>query len=184
MLSYDFVDMDLVSSSTEKENDELESRITSRNLQDKLDTSQTPENFQQYELQDVSKSLASISNIKDTDKFDNISVVLQCCTLQLPMDAESCLSAANSSSEHSNCNKHYNGETEIQSDDEYNETSSVASENSLSDTDFESTCSSIPTSSGSDDSEDGNVSDSAKSTDFPTEEYQVLSLMSCFLRNK
>lgn len=51
MLSFHFVDLNLVPSSKDEEKDELESSVTLRNLQDKSETSLNPKNSN--ELQDV-----------------------------------------------------------------------------------------------------------------------------------
>lgn len=147
------LDADLISSSTETENNEQKSSFTVTNLQEESDTSLNEES---YELQDITNVMASISDRQDTG--DNGASVIYSSTLILPsMDSES----------------------------ENDRMSSVVSDHTLSDTDSVNSYSSIPTSSESDDSEDDNVTDSGiSSTDLPTKDFQALSLLSCFLRNK
>ncbi|KAH3843437.1 hypothetical protein DPMN_116956 [Dreissena polymorpha] len=86
--------MDLPSTSTYYEYDELDSSNTMRDLRDKVETSGNLQNFQHHELQDVTYAFASTSNIENTaDKIDMVYAV-QFCTSTVPMEAESCVYSA------------------------------------------------------------------------------------------
>ncbi|KAH3708198.1 hypothetical protein DPMN_067639 [Dreissena polymorpha] len=111
--------MDLPSTSTGYEYDELDCKDSSntiRDFRDKVETSENLQNFQHHELQDVTNTFASTSNIENTaDKMDMVYTV-QFCTSKVLMEAESCPSSANDCSEHSYCCEHSNSETQMQSD--------------------------------------------------------------------
>ncbi|KAH3729444.1 hypothetical protein DPMN_055415 [Dreissena polymorpha] len=85
-------DMDLPSTSTGYEYDELDCKDSSNimtDLKDKVETSENLQNFQYHELQDVTNTFASTSNIENTaDKMDMVYAV-QFCTSKVLMEAES-----------------------------------------------------------------------------------------------
>ena len=148
------IDADLVSSSTETENNEQKSSFTVTKLHEESDTSLNEES---HELQDITNVIAPISDRQDTGENYGAPVI-HSSTLILPsMDSES----------------------------ETDRMSSFASDHTLSDTDSVNSYSGSLTSSESDETEDDNGMDSGiSSTDLPTKDFQALSLLSCFLRNK
>ncbi|KAH3796030.1 hypothetical protein DPMN_149594 [Dreissena polymorpha] len=73
-----------------------------RDLKDKVETSENLQNCHHQELQDVTNTYTSTSNIENTaDKIDMVYAV-QFCTSTVPMVAKRCLSAEKDSSEHYN----------------------------------------------------------------------------------
>ena len=148
------LDADTVSSSTETEEKEQNSTFP---VTEESDTSLKEESC---ELQDITNVMASISNRQDAN--DKGSSSIPNSALILP-----------------------SLDSELDSGSDNDRMNSDLSDHTLSDMDSSSSYLSISTSCESEDSEDDNVTNNGKnSADLLTKDFQALSLLSCFLRNK